>query len=671
MSEIIETTNIYRSVEKATNFIKKLSLKSNIAKYRDFYKGKQWSVATETNKNFPRPVFNIIRMIIENKASAIGGNPIQIKFTSQLEDQKTRIFNEFTQTILKRLNFNNKLYKLTLRTLIDGAAVLHFYWDDYMSDDSGKFSGGLNAEILKITDVYFSDYQEEDLQKQRYIIIETRQPVSYVRSICDNEENKKLIVADDEDFENKTIVDNETDDSKLVTLYTQYFRDEDGEVKVTKATKYAIVTEPVFLNPSKRDIKSKPVKEIKNDGDELPTKIDKDLQEEYTEIDDSHLVKDQNEELNNKNNRDLFDYYPLEILTLNPDEEMIIGTSDVKDLINVQRSINAAIAFSLLTLQNSGAPKVIAKKGALKGQQITNEVGEVIIDHTPLGNQGFYILQQNPSVAGALQLAPQMLDFIRVITNTSEIITGDKINTNVSGTAIAQAQSQAKLRIKLQEEQLFQFVKNAVKIIEKFQKMYYIDDEFLYKANLKEKIASLNSNNPMPNYYSGVFNSLDYKDTDFTAEIEVGYGTQYSESLEITMLDNLLAQKYIDFETYVNLCPQSIMPFKAQLKENIELRKQSELEQFKIRALQAEQQVEQLSQYSKQQEKALKDAMSQVDKEVSIRKDITAEATSKINSLQKEIEMLQKKNNDLYSIITNTVMNIKNANKNNKGESSK
>lgn len=659
----LQLTNIYQDVEKAKAYQEKINLIADVNKYRRFYKGDQWSVPTKDNKNFPRPVFNITRMIVENKASAIAGNPIQIKYFSQIDNDEGRYFNEFLQTILKRLDFNGKLYKATLRSLVDKAAILHFYWDEDITDDSGKTVGGLNAEIVKITDVYFSDYQEHDIQKQRHIIIESRQPYKYVKSICQDEKERAKIIPDELDSKNFDEINPEIDESSLVTMYTKYFRDEDGEVKFQKATKHAIVTEEEFMNINKRSIDE----EIEEDID-----IDEDIKNQYVEEDVTKLSIDHSVSKNKKKvNKRVFKYYPLEILVMNPDDESIYGTSEVKDLINVQRSINAANAFSLLTLQNSGAPKLVAKKGALKGQEVTNEVGEVLIDHTPIGQQGFYTLQQQPSVAGALQLAPQMLDFIRTITNTSEIITGDKINTNVSGTAIAQAQAQAKHRIKLQENQLFDFVKKCVKIIEQFQKLYYVEDTFMYKANLKEKLAALSSKTEMPNYFTRQFNSIDYEDKEFSVEIEVGYGTQYSESLEITMLDQLLAAQYIDFDTYVDLCPQSVMPFKSQLKEKIKIKQQTELQQLKIENLQNKQQLEQMSQYSKQQEKALQDAMKQLDRETAYRKQATSEAEAKIKILQQENQDLTNKINEFTKLLTNISLSAQAKRQPNQGANTK
>ena len=70
----MQVTNIYNNVEKAKDYQNKIELRSNIKKWREFYKGNQWSGITDRTKNFPRPVFNIIKMIIESKASAIGSS---------------------------------------------------------------------------------------------------------------------------------------------------------------------------------------------------------------------------------------------------------------------------------------------------------------------------------------------------------------------------------------------------------------------------------------------------------------------------------------------------------------------------------------------------------------------------------------------------------------------
>ena len=63
------------------------------------------------------------------------------------------------------------------------------------------------------------------------------------------------------------------------------------------------------------------------------------------------------------------------------------------------------------------------------------------------------------------------------------------------------------------------------------------------------------------------FNGSQYQDMDFETSIDVGAGSAYSESLSINLLEAALQRGDITFDDYVELYPDTAMPFKAQLKE--------------------------------------------------------------------------------------------------------
>ena len=62
-------------------------------------------------------------------------------------------------------------------------------------------------------------------------------------------------------------------------------------------------------------------------------------------------------------------------------------------------------------------------------------------------------------------------------------------------------------------------------------------------------------------------NGENYKDIDFSLSVEVGTAGIFSESLTVSLLDNLKTAGDIDFDEYIELYPESIMVFKPQLKK--------------------------------------------------------------------------------------------------------
>ncbi|MBQ5588029.1 MAG: hypothetical protein IIU73_05370, partial [Selenomonadales bacterium] len=82
-----------------------------------------------------------------------------------------------------------------------------------------------------------------------------------------------------------------------------------------------------------------------------------------------------------------------------------------------------------------------------------------------------------------------------------------------------------------------------------------------------------------------VFVGTDFSDVDFSLEIDVGAGSEYSESLAQASLEKLFDMGQIDVDTYIELCPKNILPFKEQLKRMIAEKRQRDGKEAKDDAL--------------------------------------------------------------------------------------
>lgn len=58
--------------------------------------------------------------------------------------------------------------------------------------------------------------------------------------------------------------------------------------------------------------------------------------------------------------------------------------------------------------------------------------------------------------------------------------------------------------------------------------------------------------------------------------LSVGAASVYSESLAMTTLDKLYDRKDITLDEYIELAPDNVMPFKAQLKRMLQSRAQQQ-----------------------------------------------------------------------------------------------
>ena len=117
------------------------------------------------------------------------------------------------------------------------------------------------------------------------------------------------------------------------------------------------------------------------------------------------------------------------------------------------------------------------------------------------------------------------------------------------------------------------------KIYEQFFKYYYNDGRmFSYSDEDNNKFVAQ-------------MYGANYQDIDYSLQIEIGQAGTYSDSLAVSLLDNLRATNAIDDDDYIELYPDNIMTFKPKLKRI----RQKKLEELKQQQLLA-QAVQQLSQ---------------------------------------------------------------------------
>ena len=71
-------------------------------------------------------------------------------------------------------------------------------------------------------------------------------------------------------------------------------------------------------------------------------------------------------------------------------------------------------------------------------------------------------------------------------------------------------------------------------------------------------------------------NGENYQNIEFSTNIDVGTSGIFSESLTVSLLDNMKTNGDIDFDEWIELYPESIMPFKAQLKKMRQKKKEEQ-----------------------------------------------------------------------------------------------
>lgn len=187
-------------------------------------------------------------MICRSKKSAITAAPVRIIYRAEDETVDVEKFNNFAAYIQKEIGQEGLDKKAIDDGVKKGSYFFHYYWDSEAKGKDGIKEGGLRCEVIDPLSIFFSNPTELDEQKQKWILIASREDVESVRAKCDSDVDPELIVADETDNKYDVI---EQEGNKLCTVLTRYFR-KNGEVYCEKATKTVIINKPFSLAPVMR-----------------------------------------------------------------------------------------------------------------------------------------------------------------------------------------------------------------------------------------------------------------------------------------------------------------------------------------------------------------------------------------------------------------------------------
>lgn len=536
-------TEIWKQYQEGLNFQRNMQFSSDFPRYERFKCGNQWPESTENTKSLPRPVFNIISMFVSNKKSSVLNNNIKMIFRSNETGSNTDTENPLAMEIRAKAVEGAEKYtdyadavwhevdqdKLNDIAVEDaatnGTGIYHYFWDSAVSGGEIRpYTGALRGEIIDPLNFFVSNPQEEDIQKQEWIIISQRVPVKTVKRMAEingiSDELMSLITPDsDTSAEGYDTALHEQDGSRKLIVLTKYYK-KNGAVYFSKSTQNVLIQQEQCLTPGYAD-----------------------------GIKTGHIIQ----------------RYPMAMFRWHNRKKCIFGRGEVEGIIPNQKVINFTIAMMALSTQDTGWPKVIVKPGALQ-QKITNRPGEVLIDHYTSGD-GIKYLNGAQFNYGAINLVDKIVDLSRVTSGVTEVSTGETLGANMAASAIIALQNQAKLPIDDIQKRFYRTIKEIGYIWEEFFKTYY-DKERLMVTERFDGQQTVTG-----------FTGTQYSDIEFSLKVDVGAGSIYSESLGQTTLDKMYDKGDITVDQYIELSPDNVMPFKATLKQMRAVQAQEQLMQ--------------------------------------------------------------------------------------------
>ena len=670
-------------------FKEKTNLIATVTETRNFYNGKQYD--DDGNEfNEIRVSLNFCSFAAQLKAAKIVGTERYVTFTADSVEYDCSKLQRFDEYNIAKLNEKVKDNQSCIDGFVDGTAIAYYRWDEDDTTYKGIYKGGLVLENVDILKFAVANKYLNDIQNQKWVMFWHEEEVNAVRDIVerknkkDLEEVKKLIVPDnynrEDDFDQSDI------DFGICTLYTRFFRI-DGEVCFMCSTdKVDIFEYPHFMNPNVNvRIKKKLIDIVDEYKDRAQNKLTKEIEDDDTnrvvdyKIDYQNLIEQLDEhnvfsEKEYENLKEKFYLYPFARFVPYEIKNSFYGRSDVTDMIRVQKGFNFAISMVLKCVENNAYNKIIAKEDALEGQEITNEPGQIIIDHSRMSNSfGIKFAETQPVPNGVIDFAERILSMTRLLYGFNDVMDGSVSNQDISGYAIQQMIKQANSSIEQQQQIFWHFCEEKAEIRLLFYKFYVDKAKYTFerpdydiekneqsRKALKRRQEQLNlqgkslevgdvnldiatSKNKVEN-----FDGKDLWGINFDISVDVLQGLADSKLAESQMWETLIMNGNLQnmdseqLEMYLEANPIVSQRSKATLKGILERQKRSENHMLKQYLSQANTYMQQMMAYIKELER-------QSNMKTQYSDNLTKEFMEKISAANKIIGAQNKYINNMNS----------------------
>ena len=509
----------WQQFEAGKEYKRKIGLYETIRQNERFYRGEQWSASE--GADLPRPVFNLVRRIIDYLVCSVASTNLTITYTDEnlsfLPDGKERnrlrrgleVLSSNAAYRWDRTSMDNKLLRALTDAAITGDGIIYCYWDAEKKTPQ-LFSGDIATEVIDNVNLFVSDVNRADIQSQDYIIISGRAPVRALRleaiEFGMSEDDVKKIVPD-----NDTIY--QSGDLAGIEL------DGDEEAKATYIIKFYRENGKVVFEKSVRDCMIKRAK---------------------TEC----------------------RLYPVAYMNWTTSKNSFHGTSPVTALIPNQKFINRAYAMAMKHMINTAFSKVIYDKSKIP--EWTNEVGEAIAA-VGGGNisDAVSVLGTGELQNGYMELISNAIEFTKDLMGATESALGDTDAYNTS--AILALQETSRIPLEQIRSSYYKCVEDIANIWADMMCAYYPSERLLpYAADNGDLAETVD------------FSEL--KRGFLSARIDVSEISRYSAVSAQNMLDKLLENGFISATSYVKRLPGGVLLNRQSLIEEIE-----ELEKSKIK----------------------------------------------------------------------------------------
>lgn len=556
-----EVSSLWNLYENGRGYLSSMGLSTKLPLYNRFYEGDQWPAPTRATKSLPRPVVNFVKMIVRSKKSFILASKARIHYEAELSEVDLTALNDFADYMVKEIGQEELDREAVQEACVEGTYIYHYYWDSEAVGRDGRVAGGMRAELLDPLAVVFENPTQRDEQKQKWIIIVTRETVDSVKAKADKGVDLTAIVPDEAEADDYGTV--EQDGSKLCTVLTRYFR-KDGEVYVEQATKGVCFKGPSPIAP---DVEAARAELFSDSPAAEDAEEDGDVDPPNNSLPDTagKAAEKSREKEPLKGERSRAYLYPIVVGQYEPRKKSIYGIGEVEGLIPNQKYVNTLLGMALLNVMAVAWDKYIAHPNALRHQVINNEPGQVLIDYSNTNGQGIKRMGGAALSSLPVSLVEAIMTMTRTVTGSSEVMNGETIGTGFSGAAIALLQEAAKHPINDLREAFWNVKKKQGLVMAQFFRLFYQGAEYVREEEKNNEDGTVEKAK-----VRATFDAATMENVKFDVVCEATIGTNSSSAGTIALLDQLFTGGHISLTTYIKLYPADALTNKSELLEAVQ-----------------------------------------------------------------------------------------------------
>ncbi len=600
--------------KNSSGFLTQLGIFKDIERSVNFYEGRQWNMDADI-ADYPKIVLNIIKQIAQVKHSGILGNNYAF-----LVDSDSPLSTRKIEAFLKRLHYQMKMKRKDRKILKDifkkGTGILYFYWDKDARSIMSKSGGQLKAEIIDIRNFRVADPSILEIQEQEWVMFATRERIEALERQFPNLKDKFVPDTDENTYATQKEPYDEDIKKQFCTVYTKFFRNEDGEVCFVKATESVIVEDETFLNP-----------DYNGSEKEMPNSTslqDKKETKRYPGV--------------------AFTLYPFASLVFDERDNCFYGIPAVLEYIETQKSVNKHFSVYDKGLDDAVLGGYVYRNGVLGEQELTAENGQTIGLEMQVGERWSDVFGKIPTnniPSDALNYSINLLGVLRNVSGATNVTIGQSDSAGQSGKQTQMLLERARENTTDLAQAFNDFKVDQVEIMFMFAKFYYNDEPFVAIEHGKD------SNRVLQDYTGeNAFNGTEYQKDDVIFDLQVTPSQSLSEATLTEILGLSVQSGQISISDYIDLIPDGYFPNRVELKHKLQQGTLVIMKQMEAKLQQAEQVMQQMAQ---QYNKTLEEYSKKIQTVDNVIRENTALKEMLATVASKKIETNKKTTQKMFS----------------------